>query len=263
VSVIEVTKKILDLQYAMERDPDSLSILTYHSSLLESYGKLLGVSLAKYPTNGELMKEANIEIRENAKSIAVMQQNSPYENSLEVATLPLIGRSIQRIMELVGVVETLEKHPPQNIVSREDYDKVIKERDENKAVADAFQKAGFFPSLKNLLDEVTKIGLGIDEDWVISLCALNLVEAGVNKKLDDLGENPEGSFNDRLNKLCTIIREKERKEVPSLLIGAFYSVRSKLDHAGLKYKPSPKEAATIVTQVLEFLDILFTNRKNG
>jgi len=258
----EVRSKIQGLQSLIKESNKSYSqidleqILTAYGALLESYGSLKGGAEAKYPMYQEIIEAKNEEIKGNTETISIIK-TKPLSFRKEMSLL-LIDRAIQRMSEFISFMDILETNPPKDLILKEDYNRVAKKSDEHKAVANAFTKAGFLPILQKLIEEVKGLGLDVDEEWVISVCAINLLEAGVNKKLEDLGEKTEGSFIDRLNRLIEIERTKEKKEVPQLLVEAFYRViRNKLDNAGLKYHPTPSEANMVANHVLEFLGILF------
>jgi hypothetical protein len=72
----------------------------------------------------------------------------------------------------------------------------------------------------------------VDENWMISVCALSLIEIMVNKKLDQLGEKREGDFRKRLNRLVEQAKRKEGKEVGNIVTDIFYVARNKILHGG-------------------------------
>lgn len=99
--------------------------------------------------------------------------------------------------------------------------------------------------------------LEIDENWVSAICALNLLEISVNKKLEDLGESTDGSFDTRYKRLVVACKAKENRDIQKLLTAPFYTARSKMDHAGHIHKPTPDETKIIVKYVSDFMSELF------
>jgi len=102
------------------------------------------------------------------------------------------------------------------------------------------------PELNELLETSRNAGLPTDDHWVLALCSANLIEAIVNKKLEELGESTEGNFEKRYKKLAQTIKKKERRDISQLLPLAIYKeIRSKLDHASHSNRVTPKEAKYI------------------
>jgi len=110
-------------------------------------------------------------------------------------------------------------------------------------------------SLSKLLEEARP--LGVDENWAIGICALNLLEAAVTKKLDDLGEYSGDSFEARYRRLVETVRRKEHRDIDRLLPKPFYDARSKLVHGGHKHRPTPEETEIMVKYVTNFIKDLF------
>lgn len=115
-----------------------------------------------------------------------------------------------------------------------------------------------FSRLFDLLEKARP--LKIDENWVSAICALNLLEISVNKKLEDLGNSTEGSFNTRYERLTAACKAKEKRDIRRLLPTPLYNARSKMDHAGHKYKPTPQETEMIVKYVSDFISELFREK---
>ncbi|MBU7026371.1 MAG: hypothetical protein HXS48_05465 [Theionarchaea archaeon] len=97
--------------------------------------------------------------------------------------------------------------------------------------------------------------IGVDENWIISACALSLIEVMVNKKLDELGEKKEGDFRKRLNRLVEQVKKKEGREVGKIMLDIFYSARNKVLHGG--GVPTEDEKRKIVDFVGELADKLW------
>jgi len=79
-------------------------------------------------------------------------------------------------------------------------------------------------------------------NWAVGASALALIEVMVNKKLEELGLDRGGSFEDRFGRLSTKAKEKGI-QLPDLLAGPFYKARSKVVHEGKE--PTPEELEII------------------
>jgi len=92
--------------------------------------------------------------------------------------------------------------------------------------------------------------LGIDENWVSVLVALNLVEMSMKQKIESLGIKPRGSFKELYDLLEREISTKEKREIraSSVFIKPkhLYDFRSKMDHDGLKVKIKEEEADFLI-----------------
>jgi len=103
---------------------------------------------------------------------------------------------------------------------------------------------------QELIKKAEKI-LPINEDWIICVSALMLVEAVVNKKLEELGESIKGSFKERYERLVDVVRQKEKRELPRLLPRLIYEgLRHLAAHGGHKFQPTPDEAKSIVGNII-------------
>jgi hypothetical protein len=100
----------------------------------------------------------------------------------------------------------------------------------------------------------------LDEFWVLALCSSNLIEAVVNKKLEQLGEKADGNFEERYKRLCKVIKEKEVKDIFQLLPSAVYKVRNKLDHSSDSNTVTPKESREISRMVIDFMNEVFSSK---
>jgi len=102
--------------------------------------------------------------------------------------------------------------------------------------------------------------LGIDENWVSVLVALNLVEMAMKHKLESLGTKPRGSFKELYDLLKREVSIKEKREIKTssefIKPKHLYDWRSKMDHDGLKVKIKEKEADFIVEQAFKFIEEL-------
>lgn len=53
----------------------------------------------------------------------------------------------------------------------------------------------------------------------------------INKKLEELGLNTSGSFNDKVRRLEAEAKKRGIKKFPNLLTGLFYNARNKVIYA--------------------------------
>jgi len=102
--------------------------------------------------------------------------------------------------------------------------------------------------------------LGIDENWVSVLVALNLVEMSMKRKIESFGLRPKGSFKELYDIVTREILVKEKREMigSSILIKPkhLYDFRSKMDHDGLKVKITEHEADFLIEQASKFINEL-------
>jgi len=89
--------------------------------------------------------------------------------------------------------------------------------------------------------------LKLSPNWALAASALCLIEVLVNRKLEDLGAETKGDFDERIRRLSSIIKAQKAVKIPDLLPSAFYKVRNKVVHEGKE--PSPEE----LEQILQFL----------
>jgi hypothetical protein len=116
------------------------------------------------------------------------------------------------------------------------------------------------PALLDLLTKSQTCGIDVDGNWALAICSINLIEAAVNKKLEDLKKSTKGDFSERLKRLRNAVKVSESRDIQQLLPKAMYDrIRSKLDHASHKYKVTPAEAGSIYFSVVGFLEELFPN----
>lgn len=114
------------------------------------------------------------------------------------------------------------------------------------------------PELNELLETSRNVGLPTDEHWVLALCSANLIEAIVNKKLEELDESTEGNFEKRYKRLAQAIKKKEHRDISQLLPLAIYKgIRNKLDHASHSNRVTPKEAKDISKIVKDLINEVF------
>jgi len=116
------------------------------------------------------------------------------------------------------------------------------------------------PELNTLMEIAKNNSLLLDEFWVLALCSSNLIEAVVNKKLEQLGEKADGNFEERYKRLCKVIKEKEVKDIFQLLPSAVYKVRNKLDHSSDSNTVTPKESREISRMVIDFMNEVFSSK---
>ncbi len=80
-------------------------------------------------------------------------------------------------------------------------------------------------------------------NWAVGASALALIEVAVNKKLEELGLDRDGSFETRFKRLSSKAKEKQMR-LPDLLVSPFYKARSKVIHEGKE--PTPEELEIII-----------------
>lgn len=102
--------------------------------------------------------------------------------------------------------------------------------------------------------------LGIDDNWVSVLVALNLVEMSMKYKLERLGTKPKGNFKELYDLLKREVLAKEKREIKTssefIRPKHLYNWRSKMDHDGLKVEIKDTEADFIVEQAYKFIEEL-------
>jgi hypothetical protein len=114
----------------------------------------------------------------------------------------LINLASGKISELISFISTIDTMPPVEKVSKSSYDKILSERDELKKTVEIMVQYKGLPELNTLMETAKNNSLPLDEYWVLALCSSNLIEAVVNKKLDQLKQKAEGNFEERYKKLC-------------------------------------------------------------
>ena len=157
------------------------------------------------------------------------------------------------------------KSPPkktsEEMVPKRLHDKLLEESKVDKKVIETLSKYRGIPELEDLLEKAKAVGIDADQNWVLALCAVNLIEASVNKKLEELGETTDGSFDTKYKRLISAVKKKEHRDIQQLLPTAMYKgIRNKLDHASHANKVTKREAQEIkkiVTNILN--DLLNTN----
>lgn len=170
--------------------------------------------------------------------------------------LTLISSASGKISELISYINALESKPPQENVSKSSYDKLLNQRNELKKTIEIMVQYKGLPELNTLMETAKNHSLPLDEYWVLALCSSNLIEAVVNKKLEQLKEKTDGNFEERYKKLCKVIKEKEGRDISQLLPSAIYKVRNKLDHSDFNII-TPKEAKDINKMVIDFMNEVF------
>jgi len=225
------------------------------NDLLRAYGAFLGEGKAKYPTHAQVLDKMDAEARSYFQGALDEKVNPGYRADRYCS---LITLGAQKISEIVGYIRTLDKILPKDTIQKELYDKLLEENKQQKTLIKMLVESRGPSQLNELLERSRTIGIKVDDYWVVAVCAVNLVEALMNKKLIDLGESTEGDFTQRLERVVSSIKRKENREIQRMLPESLYKgVRQKLDHASHKYRPTPAEADNIVKTVIGFLDELF------
>lgn len=224
----------------------------FHSDvnyLLSLYGEFLGTAKAKHNEYlNELNKMDNIITEYFQALLSVSEDEHCFK---------LVNLGSGKISELLSFVNSLEKSPTEEKVSKVSYDKLVIEKEELRRTVEIMVQYKGLPELNNLLETAKNNALPLDEYWVLALCSSNLVEAVVNKKLEKLGEKADGNFEERYKKLCRVIKEKEGRDISQILPSAIYKVRNKLDHSSDSNRVTPKEAKDISKMVIEFMNEVF------
>lgn len=114
-----------------------------------------------------------------------------------------------------------------------------------------------------MLETAKNVSLPLDEYWALALCSSNLIEALVNKKLEKLGKKTDGNFEEKYQKLCRVIKEKEGRDISQILPSAIYNVRNELDHSSDSKRVIPKEAKDISKMVIDFMNEVFLKTCNA
>jgi hypothetical protein len=173
--------------------------------LQQIYGEFVGKAKARHQ---EYLEELSLVDDGISECFAGLLKSSSSE-----VCFKLVNLAVGKISELISFVETLDTTPPEEKVSKEAFDKLAKEKEELRKTAEFLVRYKGLPELNTLIDSAKRIGLPVDEHWVLALCSSNLIEAVVNRKLEKLAEKAEGSFRARYQKLCKIIMEKERRDI--------------------------------------------------
>jgi hypothetical protein len=217
--------------------------------LQQRYGEFLGNAKAKHQEYLQELSRLDNDITTCFVKLTQVSQTGTIFQILNLA--------IGRISELMSFVETIESKPPDEQVSKASYDKLLREKEKAENIAEFLVQNKGLPELHRLMEHAKSVGIEIDEYWVLALCSSNLIEAIVNKKLEQLGEKTDGNFEERYKKLCRVIKEKEGKDIHQILPSAVYKVRSKLDHATHENRVTSKEAENISKVVIEFMNEVF------
>jgi hypothetical protein len=214
--------------------------------LQEMYGIYIGKARAKYQEYSTQLSSMDKVITEYFQDFA--RTLNP-EDSLKK-----IGLAIQKISEFLSFVNTLDTLPAEEKVPKASYDKLLSERNILQKTVEIMVQYKGLPELNTLLETARNNALPLDEHWVLAICSSNLIEAVVNKKLENLGEKADGNFEERYKKLCKVIKEKENRDISQQLPSAIYKVRNKLDHSSDSNRVTPKEARDISKMVIEFMN---------
>jgi len=230
-------------------------IVTYYflekvNLLLESYGAFLGKAKAKHSDYLEEIGNIDKEIKTYFEHMTKSSESN--------FCLKLVNLGIGKISELLSFIEELDASTPEKKVSKRTYEKLLKENEVNKRMIETLVKYKGLPELNQLLEKARKVKLPTDEHWVLALCSANLIEAIVNKKLEELKVSKEGNFEKRYKRLVKSVKETEKRDISQLLPVALYKgVRNKLDHASQDNRVTPKEANQISKIVINLITEVF------
>lgn len=227
-----------------------LSFLQQVNYLQESYGALAGKAKAHHP---EYITDINNICKEIETYFEYMTKSTNADYCFK-----LVNLAIAKISELLAFVEGLEASPFEKKVSRRAYEKLARENEVSKRALEMLVKYKGLPELNELLENARNVKLPTDEHWVLALCSANLIEAVVNKKLNELKLSTKGSFESKYKRLAMAIKDKEQREIQQLLPAALYKgVRNKLDHASHTSRVTPKEAKAVCEFVINLIAELF------
>jgi len=251
----QVQKLITDSKSRTFSTAVGKNVITTHflsgfNLLLQKYGEFIGKAKAKHSDHLEQINEIDGEIKEYFDYLV---RTSEAYYSFKLMTL-----GIRKISEIVSFIEGLETIPPEKKVSRIAYEKMAREKEALEKAIEIMAKFGGRPELNKLLENARDVGLPTDENWVLALCSTNLIEAVVNKKLEQLKAPTEGNFKKKYKRLLNLIKEKEQRDIQQLLPLALYEgIRNKLDHASHTNRVTPKEAKQISKLVIDIITEVF------
>lgn len=259
MSATEVRKQITKIQNSMSDmyvtyRKDAGYIITYSflekvNRLLDSFGAFLGVAKARHI---EYLKE----IEEWNKKISTYFQ-AMTKSSESNYSFKLVSLAIGEISGFLSFIEELEASPEQKVAISA-YNKLVRENEALTKTNEFLVKHRGLPELNELLATGRKIGLPIDEHWVLALSSVNLIESIVNKKLEDLELSTEGNFEKKYRRLAKTIKENEKRDISQLLPLAIYKgIRNKLDHASHANKVTKEEANEICKIVTNLIAEIF------
>jgi len=261
MSVEEVRKAISSVQSAMTdrrsyyyEDNDQV-VSSYYlatiSSLTRSYGQYIGKGKAANPTYIDEINKLDEKITEYLE-LFVKSKRTDY-------CFKLTNLLINKISEILFFIENLDNIPIKEMVLKSDYKELLLEKKGIEIALEHMSKYRGDPKLEDLLLKTRSIGIPLDEHWVLSLCSVNLMEALVNRKLDQLGVDSGGSFKQKINRLSDEIKKRENRDISNLVPRALYDgIRNKLDHASDKNIITYQEALHISDIVMQLLDELFS-----
>ena len=252
MSAQELRKELKKIQLEMNDfdnsylDDDFLSSLNQLSLV---YGEFIGQAKGQHPYELNQLSLLDSQIVEYLQLVIKVTDESS-------KAFMLVNLASGKISELISYVSALNTKPPQETVSKNLYDALFREKEDLKKTIGIMVQYKGLPELNTLMENAKNNSLPLDEYWVLALCSSNLIEAVVNKKLDQLGEKTEGNFEERFRKLCKVIKEKEGRDISQLLPSAVYKVRNKLDHSDFNII-TPKEARDICKMVIDFMNEVF------
>lgn len=168
-----------------------------------------------------------------------------YAESTEYADLPKLISEYQKIRSsLSAIYDDAAQLLPSSIHTSKDAKIAIQQLIN-------YTNARALPLLFDLMNYLAKIGIlrvapaenpllplmpilnewNLSVNWAVGASALALIEVMVNKRLEELGLDREGSFENRFGRLSAKAKEKGI-QLPDLLASPFYKARSKVVHEG-------------------------------
>lgn len=246
---IEVVRKSMTHFSSFSLGQITNDFLSRVNLLQQKYGAFLGQAKSEHLGYSQ-------ELDELAESIetyfALMAKDSDSHFCFK-----LVNMAIGKISEMVSFVEGLNESKD-NVIAKSAFDDVIKKNEALKQTLEFMVRFKGLPELNELLETAKNSKLDVDEHWVLALCSINLIEASVNKKLEELNISQEGSFEKKYSRLINGVKKKENRDIQQLLPLALYKgVRNKLDHGSHAHKVTPKEAKQISQLVRSLINELF------
>jgi len=247
----------------MKKNADENTFIRYNTihaleELLEEFGSVLGKAKVDYPAYSDQLDRLDEDARSYFQSIpkerfAGTLMKLTVQDYAQVCSL-----GVQKVSEAISVVDRLNNPPEGMTVPKQEYDRLASENRIQKQVIKILSESRGYPNLAELVRISRSCGIQIDENWVLAVCAVNLIEAAVNRKLEDLKEPTEGTFSVRLERLASSIKKLEGRDIQQMLPTAIYDkIRSKLDHGSHRYRLTEAEAENIYRNVASFLKELF------
>ena len=130
----------------------------------------------------------------------------------------------------------------------------------------------FFASFRPFFDtlNIAEKVLGVDEQWIIAILALNIEENLLKKKLYELGSSNEEinqlgkqGYYRLVDEVVKCVQEEEDRQVnlDVLLSHGYRKVRNMIDHEGYHWKPAKKDVFRIVGHLIRLTKNLWPQKE--